>query len=556
MARSRQNAARLRQLGPAALAVIRRQQWLDRPSYRLEHLLSFAFNSLSGIRNTVMNALHGVWLGHPVHPPLASLTTGALGTSVALDTLSLVPVRPAAEVRDAARFARRALGIGILASIASAVTGATDWQHTHGSDRRVGVVHGVINLAATALYAQSWWDRGRGRHGRGMALTAMGYAITLGGSYLGGALVFGSGIGVDRSGQRLRTDGWRSVLPINKLNGKPVRVEVDGMGLVVCQTGPGVVSAFGEFCPHLAAPMADGWVDRDRRAGGSRPGDVHAHRAVPRVGNTPLAHQRAHGASALALTGCNSVLSEAKMNPSECGTSGPAARVMIVDDEDSIIELLSMALEFQGFTVCAAKDGTEAMHLARKAKPDVVLLDVMLPGMDGFEVLQRLRGDGVGVPVLLLSARDSLSDRIFGLTHGADDYVTKPFSIEEVATRLRTILKRSAGRVDNTEKPRLTFADIELDLATHEVFKADELVSLSPTEFTLLRYFMLNAGKVLTKANILEHVWHHDIGRQVNAVVSYVSFLRRKIDTGEKPLLHTLRGVGYVLRELPGEPQS
>ncbi len=264
VARSRRNGARLRQLGPAVLAAIGRQEWLDRPSYRLEHQLSFAINSLGSARNTVMNTLNGVWLGHPVHPPLASLTSGALGTTVALDALSLMPVRPATEARDAARFARRSLGIGILASIGSAVTGVSDWQHTHESERRVGLVHGVVNLAATALYAQSWWDRGRGRHGRGMALTALGYAITVGGSYLGGALVFDSGIGIDRSGQRLRNDEWTSVLPVNKLNGKPVRVEVDGVGLVVCQTEPGTISAFGEFCPHLAAPMADGWVDRGR----------------------------------------------------------------------------------------------------------------------------------------------------------------------------------------------------------------------------------------------------------------------------------------------------
>ncbi len=240
---------------------------------------------------------------------------------------------------------------------------------------------------------------------------------------------------------------------------------------------------------------------------------------------------------------------EATMTLRRCGASKPGTRVLIVDDEDSILELLSMSLEFQGFSVYVAKDGTEALHLAREAKPDVVLLDVMLPGLDGFGVLQRLRGNGITAPVVFLTARTSLQDKVFGLTIGADDYVTKPFSVEEVVTRLRAILKRTARRVDTTEQSRLTFADIELDLDTHEVFKAGRLVSLSPTEFTLLRYFMVNAGKVLTKANILEHVWHYDFGGDVNAVVSYVSFLRRKLDTGEKPLLHTLRGVGYVLRE-------
>ncbi|CDO88132.1 (2Fe-2S)-binding protein [Mycobacterium triplex] len=257
-------SARLQNLGPRTLAAIGRQEWLDRPSYRLEHALSFAFNSLGRARNTVTNALHGVWLGHPVHPPLASLTSGALATTVALDAFSVVPGRPAHEMVDASRFASRALGVGILASIGSAITGATDWQHTHEKDRRVGLVHGVVNLVATGLYAQSWWDRRRGRHGRGIALTALGYLITVGGSYLGGALVFESGIGIDQSGRRLRTSEWTPVLDASSLNGKPVRVEVDGVGLVVCQTKPGEVSAYGEFCPHLAAPMADGWVDRGR----------------------------------------------------------------------------------------------------------------------------------------------------------------------------------------------------------------------------------------------------------------------------------------------------
>jgi nitrite reductase/ring-hydroxylating ferredoxin subunit/uncharacterized membrane protein len=260
----RSRGGRLQKLGPRVLSAIGRQEWLDRPSYRLEHLLSFGYNALGSARNSVTNVLNGVWLGHPVHPPLASLTSGALGTTVALDALSLLPGQPAAEVLDASRFASRSLGLGILASVGSAVTGVTDWQHTHEEDRRVGLVHGVVNLVATGLYAMSWWDRRQGRHRRGIALTALGYGITLAGSYLGGALVFESGIGIDQSGERLRTKEWTPVLPASSLNGKPVRVEADGVGLVVCQTKPGEVSAFGEFCPHLAAPMADGWVDCGR----------------------------------------------------------------------------------------------------------------------------------------------------------------------------------------------------------------------------------------------------------------------------------------------------
>ncbi len=176
----RPRGGRLQQLGSKVLAAIGRQEWIDRPSYRFEHLLSFAYNGLGGARNTVTNALNGVWLGHPVHPPLASLTSGALGTTVALDALSILPGQPASEVVDASRFASRALGVGILASLGSAVTGVTDWQHTHEEDRRVGAVHGLVNVAATALYVQSWWDRRKGRHGRGIVLTALGYGITVG----------------------------------------------------------------------------------------------------------------------------------------------------------------------------------------------------------------------------------------------------------------------------------------------------------------------------------------------------------------------------------------
>jgi nitrite reductase/ring-hydroxylating ferredoxin subunit/uncharacterized membrane protein len=257
---------RLYQRMERLLSAIGRQKWLDRPSYRLEHLIAIAFNSLGGSRDRVANALNGVWLGHPVHPPLASLTSGAIGTTVGLDAISLLPGRPKSEFRDASRFASRALGLGILANLASAVTGVADWQHTHEEDRRVGLVHGVLNGLATGLYIMSWWDRRRGRHGRGIVTTALGYGITMSASYMGGALVFASGIGIDQSGARLRTPDWTPVLPAASLkNGKPQRVEVDGVGLVLCRTGnDGEIAAFGEFCPHLAAPMSDGWVDRGR----------------------------------------------------------------------------------------------------------------------------------------------------------------------------------------------------------------------------------------------------------------------------------------------------
>ena len=227
----------------------------------------------------------------------------------------------------------------------------------------------------------------------------------------------------------------------------------------------------------------------------------------------------------------------------------PEARVLVVDDETNIVELLSVSLKFQGFEVYTASNGPAALDKAREVRPDAVILDVMMPGMDGFGVLRRLRADGIDSPALFLTARDSLQDKIAGLTLGGDDYVTKPFSLEEVVARLRVILRRSGKGTEEPRSARLTFADIELDEDTHEVWKAGEPVSLSPTEFTLLRYFIINAGTVLSKPKILDHVWRYDFGGDVHVVESYVSYLRRKIDTGEKRLLHTLRGVGYVLRE-------
>jgi len=223
--------------------------------------------------------------------------------------------------------------------------------------------------------------------------------------------------------------------------------------------------------------------------------------------------------------------------------------VLVVDDETNIVELLAVSLKFQGFEVHTANSGAAALDRARDVRPDAVILDVMMPGMDGFGVLRRMRADGVDAPALFLTARDSVSDKVTGLSLGADDYVTKPFSLEEVVARLRVILRRAGKDAEEERSPRLSFADIELDEETRECWKAGEPVSLSPTEFTLLRYFMINAGTVLSKPRILDHVWRYDFGGDVNVVESYVSYLRRKIDTGEKRLLHTLRGVGYVLRE-------
>jgi two-component system OmpR family response regulator len=226
----------------------------------------------------------------------------------------------------------------------------------------------------------------------------------------------------------------------------------------------------------------------------------------------------------------------------------PEARLLVVDDEPNIVELLSASLRYAGFEVDTASSGPEAVRIARSVNPDLLVLDVMMPGMDGFDVVQRLRAEGVRVPVLFLTARDSTEDKISGLTLGGDDYVTKPFSLEEVIARIRAILRRFDVERANSPNSRLAFADIELDEETHEVWKAGEIVSLSPTEFKLLRYFMQNNGRVLSKAQILDHEWHYDFGGDANVVESYVSYLRRKIDTTEPKLLHTLRGVGYTLR--------
>ena len=229
-------------------------------------------------------------------------------------------------------------------------------------------------------------------------------------------------------------------------------------------------------------------------------------------------------------------------------TNADGVTVLVVDDEPNIVELLTVSLKFQGFDVHTANSGTEALRVAREINPDAYILDVMMPGMDGFELLGKLRQEGLDGPVLYLTAKDSVDQRIHGLTIGADDYVTKPFSLEEVITRLRVILRRGAVVEDAVNEPTLTYADLTLNDDTHEVTKAGELVELSPTEFNLLRYLMQNKEVVLSKAKILDNVWHYDFGGDGNVVESYISYLRRKVDQGPVPLIHTVRGVGYVLR--------
>jgi two-component system OmpR family response regulator len=224
------------------------------------------------------------------------------------------------------------------------------------------------------------------------------------------------------------------------------------------------------------------------------------------------------------------------------------ARLLVVEDDPNILELLSASLRFSGFDVRTVTSGSEAISVAREHRPDLVVLDVMLPDLDGFEVIRRMREGDNHVPVVFLTARDATEDKIRGLTLGGDDYVTKPFSLEELTARIRAVLRRTSPPGER-EPARLTFADLELDEETHEVYRAGKRVQLSPTEFKLLRYLMLNANRVLSKAQILDHVWNYDFRGDDNIVESYISYLRRKIDNVEPRLIHTIRGVGYVLRK-------
>ena len=230
----------------------------------------------------------------------------------------------------------------------------------------------------------------------------------------------------------------------------------------------------------------------------------------------------------------------------------PEARLLVVDDEPSIRELLTASLRFAGFEVLPAADGAEALKLAEQHRPDLVVLDIMLPDLDGFTVTRKLRERGRDVPVVFLTARDETSDKVTGLTVGGDDYVTKPFSLEEVVARIRAVLRRT-GVGGAPDTGRLVFSDLELDEDSHEVRRGGRLVDLSPTEFKLLRYLMLNPNRVLSKAQILDHVWAYDFNGEAGIVESYISYLRRKVDSVEPPLIHTRRGVGYVLRLPPDQ---
>jgi two-component system, OmpR family, response regulator len=226
---------------------------------------------------------------------------------------------------------------------------------------------------------------------------------------------------------------------------------------------------------------------------------------------------------------------------------GKPINVLVVDDEPVLAELVSMALRYEGWDITTAGDGMSAISSARDNPPDVVVLDVMLPDMSGLDVLHELRQQIPGLPLLLLTAKDSVEDRIAGLTAGGDDYVTKPFSLEEVVLRLRALLRRT-GVADEAGGAQLIVGDLVLDEDSHEVTRAGEPITLTATEFELLRFMMRNAKRVLSKAQILDRVWSYDFGGRSNIVELYVSYLRKKIDSGREPMIHTLRGAGYVLK--------
>jgi two-component system OmpR family response regulator len=221
-------------------------------------------------------------------------------------------------------------------------------------------------------------------------------------------------------------------------------------------------------------------------------------------------------------------------------------RILVVDDEPSITDAVSTALRYEGFEVEVAFSGRTALASAQEKPPDLMVLDVMLPDLNGLEVTRRLRADGIHVPILFLTAKDSLEDKLAGLTIGGDDYVTKPFALAEIIARVRVILRRSAG--DPDDDGILRFADLQMDEGAHEVRRSGNRIQLTATEFNLLRFFLLNPRQVLSKSQILDHVWHYDFGGEANVVETYVSYLRKKLDRHGPPLLHTVRLVGYALR--------
>jgi two-component system, OmpR family, response regulator len=221
-------------------------------------------------------------------------------------------------------------------------------------------------------------------------------------------------------------------------------------------------------------------------------------------------------------------------------------RLLLVDDEDNLRSMLEAALRHNGFVVSSVSNGRDALAAVEVGSPDLVVLDVMLPDLDGFEVCRRLRSDGNRAPVLFLTARDATEDKVRGLTLGGDDYLVKPFSLDELVARVQAVLRRAG--LTARDDPVLRCADLELDDDAHRVSRGGAEVALSPTEYKLLRYLLINQGRALSKAQILDHVWQYDFGGEGGVVETYIGYLRRKVDTVDPRLIHTIRGVGYALR--------
>jgi two-component system, OmpR family, response regulator len=243
--------------------------------------------------------------------------------------------------------------------------------------------------------------------------------------------------------------------------------------------------------------------------------------------------------------------SAAVVQPRMTRADGSPIRAVVVDDEDSLTDLLSMALRYEGWEVKIASDGQRAIALAREFRPDVIVLDIMLPDIDGMQVLTRLRADGVQTPVLFLTAKDALDDRIAGLTIGGDDYVTKPFSLEELVARLRGLIRRSSLTATEADDSFIQIGDLSLDEDSYEVHRGSTAIELTATEFELLRFMMRNPRRVLSKSQILDRVWRYDFGGKSSVVELYVSYLRKKVDSLGPRMIHTVHGVGYMLK--PGE---
>ena len=240
--------------------------------------------------------------------------------------------------------------------------------------------------------------------------------------------------------------------------------------------------------------------------------------------------------------------SSSRLGPMLKAADGSAIRVLVVDDEPSLTDLLRMALRYEGWEVRTAADGASAVKVAREFKPHAAVLDIMLPDTDGLTLLHRIRADDETLPVLFLTARDALADRLAGLTAGGDDYVTKPFSLEEVIARVRGLVRRSMLTQGGANDPVLRVGDLSLDEESYEVRRGEDLIELTATEFELLRFLMRNPRRVLSKAQILDHVWSYDFGGRETVVELYISYLRKKVDVGREPMISTVRGVGYMLK--------